>query len=168
MTYANYATIAALLLTTAGCATSPMPEGGDGTKSTFIEQTEPTISIKPLSLEEQEAQAAAKPGSLAANIKKITPLPIAVVVAAKPVWTMTAGRTVGQELQGWGAKAGWKVIWNMPKDWSVPASTTFSGDFKEVAADVIKTLAANGALVRAQFYDGNKTMIVNGPGVAPQ
>ncbi len=83
-------------------------------------------------------------------------------------WTLNAGQTVGHELQAWGVKAGWKVIWNMQKDWAVPASTSFSGDFSSAAAEVIKTLAANGALVRAQFYDGNKTMVVTGPGVAAQ
>lgn len=87
---------------------------------------------------------------------------------ALSLWTLNAGQTVGRELQAWGVKAGWKVIWNMQKDWSVPASTSFSGDFPSAAADVIKTLAINGALVRAQFYDGNKTMVVSGPGVAAQ
>lgn len=96
---------------------------------------------------------------------------VAVAIPAKPpaqVWTLTAGRTIGQELQSWGEKVGWKVIWSLPKDWSVPASTAFAGDFQTAAADVIKTLAANGALVRAQFYGGNKTLVVTGPGVAEQ
>jgi len=86
----------------------------------------------------------------------------------KEVWTLTAGHTVGQDLQTWGTKAGWKVIWSMSTDWTIPASTSFPGDFHAAASDVIKTLAANGALVRAQFYDGNKTMVVTGPGAAAQ
>lgn len=91
-----------------------------------------------------------------------------VPIKSLPVWTLTAGRIIGQELQAWGDKAGWKVIWRIQKDWTVPASTSFSGEFHTAAADVIKTLAANGALVRAQFYVGNKTMVVTGPGVAEQ
>jgi hypothetical protein len=85
-----------------------------------------------------------------------------------PVWTMTAGHTIGQDLKAWGVKADWHVIWNMQKDWAVPAPTSISGDFRSAASEVIKTLAANGALVRAQFYDGNRTMVVTGPGVAAQ
>jgi hypothetical protein len=84
------------------------------------------------------------------------------------VWTLAAGHTIGQELKVWGEKANWKVIWNLPKDWLVPTSTSFSGDFQTAAGDVIKTLAANGALVHAQFYEGNKTMLISGPGVAAQ
>lgn len=83
-------------------------------------------------------------------------------------WVLTAGSTVGNELRTWGEKAGWKVIWNMPKDWAVPASTAFQGDFKSAASSVIKNLSANGAMVRAQFFDGNNTLVVNGPGLASQ
>lgn len=96
--------------------------------------------------------------------------PVAVITPVKPamVWTLETGRFVGQELKAWGEKANWKVIWSMTKDWTVPASTSFSGEFSEAAADVIKTLAANGAMVHAQFYEGNKTMVVTGPGVPAQ
>lgn len=83
-------------------------------------------------------------------------------------WTLTAGHTIGQELAAWGEKAGWKVVWSMQKDWTVPASTVFPGDFKTAASAVITTLAGNGALIRAQFYDGNNTLVVVGPGVTPQ
>lgn len=85
-----------------------------------------------------------------------------------PTWTLKEGHTIGKEIQSWATDAGWKVVWNLSKDWSVPAQTTFTGDFKSAATEVIKTLAANGVLIRAQFYDGNKTMVVSGPGVAEQ
>lgn len=85
-----------------------------------------------------------------------------------PIWTLTAGLMIGHELQKWGQKAGWKVIWSMSKDWVVPAPTSFTGDFRAAASEVIKTLAVNGALVRAQFFDGNKTLVVTGPGVTAQ
>lgn len=92
----------------------------------------------------------------------------APLAKAIQTWQLTVGRTIGKELHTWSQIAGWQVIWNLPKDWSVPATTTFTGDFKTAASEVISTLATNGALVRAQFYDGNKTMVVTGPGVTPQ
>lgn len=79
-----------------------------------------------------------------------------------PKWTLEAGATIGHELQKWGDKANWKVVWNLQKDWTVPASTVFEGEFATVAAEVIQTLAANGALIHAQFYEGNNTMVVTG------
>jgi len=77
-------------------------------------------------------------------------------------WTLEAGETIGHELQKWGDKAGWKVVWGMQKDWTVPASTVFEGEFSKVAGAVIQTLAANGALIHAQFYEGNNTMVITG------
>lgn len=89
------------------------------------------------------------------TIEKVEPPPV-------PKWTLDAGQTIGHELQKWGDKAGWKVVWNLQKDWTVPASTVFEGDFQTAAAAVIQTLAANGALVHAQFYEGNATMVITG------
>jgi hypothetical protein len=83
-------------------------------------------------------------------------------------WKLTEGKTIGKEIGAWATDAGWKLVWNLNKDWQVPASTTFTGDFKSAASEVIKTLAANGVLIRAQFFDGNKTVVVSGPGVAEQ
>jgi len=92
-----------------------------------------------------------------------TPPPLSV-----PQWTLKPGDTIGRSLQTWADKAGWKVIWNMPKDWSVPATTVFHGDFQSAAEQVIQALAANGALVKAQFYTGNNTLVVSGPGDSAQ
>lgn len=143
-----------------GSTASQAQEHNSKKPSTFIEETEPLISIKPLTREDQEKQ------QLTVNITKIPVVPAAPVIV--PVWTLTAGRTVGQELKTWGKKAGWEVVWSLSKDWSIPASTSFAGDFHTAASDVIKTLAANGALVRAHFHTGNNTMVVTGPGVAAQ
>lgn len=128
------------------------------------------IAIRPLTAQQQQ-EAEEKVG-LASNIKAVAMpsnspnAPIALPI--QRAWTLKAGLTNGQNLKAWGESAGWEVLWNMPKDWTVPASTTFYGEFPEVAEAVIKTLAANGALVRAQIYDGNKTMVISGPGVAQQ
>jgi len=83
-------------------------------------------------------------------------------------WKLNEGKTIGKEISAWATDAGWKVVWNLNKDWQVPSSTVFNGDFKSAAGDVIKTLAADGVLIRAQFFDGNKTMVVTGPGVTEQ
>ena len=102
----------------------------------------------------------------AAATKQMALKDILVPIKPLPVWTLTGGQSVGHELKAWGEKAGWQVVWNLSTDWSVPASTQFSGEFPAVAAEVIKTLAANGALIHAQFFEGNKTLVVTGPGVS--
>jgi hypothetical protein len=56
----------------------------------------------------------------------------------------------------------------MARDVIAPTSSAFSGDFESAASDVVRTLAENGALIHAEFFDGNHTLVVQGPGVAPQ
>lgn len=144
-----------------GAAARNLPVQGDA-----VVAPSPIAALGGVGSKENRAETEKKAEQLAeekAEEKASAPAPKPL-----PSWTLTAGRTIGQELQAWGAKAGWKVIWSMQKDWAVPASTVFTGDFKSAASDVIKNLASNGALVRAQFYDGNKTLVVVGPGVTPQ
>ena len=87
-------------------------------------------------------------------------------VEVKPIdverWRLTAGHLVRQDLTDWGSKSGWQVLWHLPRDWTIPADTEFGGDFKEAASAVIRTLAENGLVIRGQFYDGNRTLVVSG------
>ena len=83
-------------------------------------------------------------------------------------WTLREGYMIGRELKEWGDIAGWHVEWSLKKDWSIPTKTTFNGDFKTAASEVIKTLASNGVIIRAQFFDGNQTMMITGAGVVEQ
>lgn len=109
------------------------------------------------------------PPPLTSTIKKVSPIESKLPIQKSPsIWVLHSGKTIGHDLSTWGEKAGWKVIWTMSKDWVTPSTTQFHGDFQEAATEVITTLAANGAFVHAQFYVGNKTMVVTGAGVAPQ
>ena len=83
-------------------------------------------------------------------------------------WELKAGETIGQNLKTWAGRAHWTVIWQLPHDWIVPAGKSFPGNFPDAAASVIENLAANGGLINAQIFDGNKTIVISGPGVAAQ
>ncbi|MCQ4437670.1 toxin co-regulated pilus biosynthesis Q family protein, partial [Clostridioides difficile] len=84
---------------------------------------------------------------------------------AAEVWTIREGFPISEELKSWGSRANWSVVWQMPRDVIAAATTPFSGDFPPALTDVVKTLAANGALIRARIFDGNRTVVVQGPGV---
>ncbi|CAN7779799.1 toxin co-regulated pilus biosynthesis Q family protein [Cupriavidus necator] len=94
--------------------------------------------------------------------------PKAAALPIQQVWSLVAGDTIGQNLRAWADLVGWTVMWTLPKDWVVPGTASFTGSFADAAESVIKTLAENGALVRAQIYEGNKTIVISGPGVAQQ
>lgn len=136
-------------------------------KSIILTKTK-SEEIKPLS--DISSQTEISPST----VKQTQPITTVIepiqtpIVNPVPRWTLTAGHAIGQELKNWGSQSGWNVIWNLPRDVIVPSTTEFVGEFKAAATNVIETLAANGVLIHAKFYDGNKTMVINGPGVVPQ
>ena len=81
-------------------------------------------------------------------------------------WSLTAGHTISHDLDDWGKASGWNVVWQLSRDWTIPASTEFSGSFSSAVTEVIKTLASNGALIHAQFFNGNRTVLISGHGAA--
>lgn len=113
-----------------------------------------------------------RPESLLAQSQAVPAAPITPVI---PTWKLRAGKMIGAEIQEWAIKEKcsaqgptdtWKVVWQVPKDWDVAANATFKGDFKSAAAEVINSLAENGALIRADVRESNCTVVVSGPGVA--
>nr|WP_297498803.1 toxin co-regulated pilus biosynthesis Q family protein [Ferrovum sp.] len=81
-----------------------------------------------------------------------------------PVFTLNSGNLIFSELQKWAKTSGWKVIWQVPEDWQVPNTTTFSGDFQKAVTQVIQALSANGANVHAVFHTANNTVVISGAG----
>lgn len=152
--------IAIVCLVLFGCATQPKNSAIEVVpttvkKGSFTAVDKPPIKIAPL----PEAKEV-KPDVVISKVAKTVPLLTS--------WELKEGHTIGRELQDWGKRAGWKVIWQLDKDWEVPANTLLTGDFKTVATKVIETLTVNGILIRARFFDGNKTLLVVGPGVSEQ
>lgn len=118
----------------------------------------------------RNAAAAATPAPVSAAspaaISAIASPATSPAEAEHSAWHLVAGHLVRQDLTVWGDLAGWKVIWQMPRDWTIPTDTHFDGDFKSAASSVISTLAENGIVIRARFFDGNRTMVVSGAGPA--
>jgi hypothetical protein len=77
---------------------------------------------------------------------------------------LTKGRLILTELQKWAAQSGWTVVWQVPEDWQVPNTTTFSGDFQKAVSQVIQALSANGANIHAVFHTANNTVVISGAG----
>ncbi|MFL9876669.1 TcpQ domain-containing protein [Paraburkholderia megapolitana] len=77
---------------------------------------------------------------------------------------LVGGVPVQSQLREWAKTAGWSLIWNVTPDWIVPNDATYTGDFPDAAAQVIKDLAANGADIRGDGYSGNRTFVVHEAG----
>ena len=85
-------------------------------------------------------------------------------VPLSQTWTLKAGETISHGLEAWARQAHWTIVWQLPRDWSVPATTAFSGTFEEAAENVLRTLAAEGVLLKGEIYEGNHTLVVKPTG----
>lgn len=103
-------------------------------------------------------RAAAKPAAPAAA-------PVEATAPAAPSFSIKAGESIEAQLRQWAKLSGWKVLWNVPHDWVAPNSATFPGTFRDAAQQVVETLAANGADIRADAYAGNRTMVIHPAGM---
>lgn len=124
------------------------------------------ISIRPLptnaTTQQGKTEVLAVPAAAtAAHVAEALPI--------QQIWTLTTGVTIKENLEAWAEKAQWRVIWPKTlKTWIVPNEMSFTGSFADAAEKVILTLAENGALVRIRTFEGNKTIVISGPGQAQQ
>ena len=87
-----------------------------------------------------------------------------VLLGLTPVFLLNQGDLILTDLQKWAKQSGWTVIWQVPEDWQVPNTTTFSGNFQKSVSQVIQALSANGANVHAVFHTANNTVVISGAG----
>lgn len=77
---------------------------------------------------------------------------------------INGGERLSKALEDYANANGWTVVWNVQQDWIAPGLTTFHGDFMQASEDFIHSLVANGVDVHAQYFTGNKTLVVFGTG----
>ncbi|ATD82334.1 Conjugal transfer protein TrbH [Desulfovibrio desulfuricans] len=85
----------------------------------------------------------------------------APVIEAVPVWEIHKGAMLRNLMEGWGAIAGYSVIWNAHNDYEMRSSATFSGVFVDAVKNFFAALQANGLALRVTIYQGNKVMEVS-------
>ncbi|MGX6566074.1 toxin co-regulated pilus biosynthesis Q family protein [Cupriavidus necator] len=90
------------------------------------------------------------------------PPPAAVAAALAPQeFRLVKGEPLQQQLQGWAARAGWTVAWNVPDGWIVPGDKAYGNDFEVAVKRVVEELASNGADVVGDSWRGNRTVIIS-------
>jgi hypothetical protein len=90
--------------------------------------------------------------------------PVSSLADVTPVFLLNQGDLILTDLQKWAKQSGWTVVWQVPEDWQVPNTTTFSGDFQKAVSQVIQALSANGANIHAVFHTANNTVVISGAG----
>lgn len=90
--------------------------------------------------------------------------PAAGLDASAGVFDLQAGKSLQSQLEGWAKRAGWSVMWSVPDDWLVPGNESYGGDFASAVQRVVEQLAANGADVRADVWNGNHSVVIHPTG----
>ena len=76
-------------------------------------------------------------------------------------WVAAEGTTLRSLLLEWGDRVGWRVIWNMDRDYTLEAGAIFRGRFVDVAAALLRSFARAVPAPKGVFYKGNKVLVVS-------
>jgi Toxin co-regulated pilus biosynthesis protein Q len=159
-----------VIMAIAGCSSGPRPVLlPDGQSRIAINEpinTIPSAEIPDLTIEETPVDVQVRIAATPTNPKAAIIAPVAP--EPEQIWQLKKGETIRSELTKWAKDSGWSLVWQLDKDWMIPANSEFTGSFDVAAAKVIETLASNGVLIHASFYTANKTLVITGPGVTPQ
>lgn len=75
-------------------------------------------------------------------------------------WLAEEGSTLKGLLTDWSERAGWRLIWNTNRNYTLAAGAMFRGRFADVSSALIRTFARARPAPIATFYKGNRVLVV--------
>lgn len=75
-------------------------------------------------------------------------------------WLAEEGKTLKTLLTEWSDKAGWRLIWNSNRNYTLTAGAMFRGRFADVSSALIRAFARAKPAPIATFYKGNRVLVV--------
>ena len=74
-------------------------------------------------------------------------------------WLAEEGSTLKGLLSEWCERAGWRLIWNSNRNYTLAAGAMFRGRFADVASALIRNFARARPAPLATFYKGNRVLV---------
>ena len=75
-------------------------------------------------------------------------------------WLAEEGKTLKALLTEWSERAGWRLIWNSNRNYTLTAGAMFRGRFADVSSALIRAFARARPAPIATFYKGNRVLVV--------
>jgi len=75
-------------------------------------------------------------------------------------WLAEEGSTLKGLLTDWSERAGWRLIWNSNRNYTLSAGAMFRGRFADVSSALIRSFARARPAPVATFYKGNRGLVV--------
>ncbi len=76
-------------------------------------------------------------------------------------WIAKEGLTLRELLTSWSDEAGWRLVWNMNRDYTLQAGAVFRGRYADVSAALIRSFARARPAPMGVFYKGNKVLVIS-------
>ena len=76
------------------------------------------------------------------------------------VWEAKEGDTLRELLTQWSNQAGWKLLWNTNRNYTLSAGVMFKGKFTDVSSALVRAFARARPAPIATYYKGNRVIVV--------
>lgn len=75
-------------------------------------------------------------------------------------WLAEEGNTLKGLLTEWCERAGWRLVWNSNRNYTLAAGAMFRGRFADVASALVRNFARAKPAPLATFYKGNRVLVI--------
>ena len=75
-------------------------------------------------------------------------------------WLAEEGKTLKELLTEWSDRAGWRLVWNTNRNYTITAGAMFRGRFADVSSALIRAFARARPAPIGTFYKGNRVLVV--------
>ena len=75
-------------------------------------------------------------------------------------WIAEEGQNLKSLLSEWSDRAGWRLVWDTNRNYTLTAGAMFRGTFADVASALIRAFARARPAPIATFYKGNRVLVV--------
>lgn len=75
-------------------------------------------------------------------------------------WLAEEGKSLKLLLTEWCDRAGWRLIWNTNRNYTLTAGAMFRGRFADVSSALVRAFARARPAPIATFYKGNRVLVV--------
>jgi len=129
-----------------------------------INWDEKSVTVMPVAAatlaSDQTASPSTDVSSLRPTALKAT-VPVQAQPPAKPEWRLEAGKTLQSNIEAWGAKAGWRVVWKPEFRYVIGAQAILNGEFEGpegVLAQIITAYKSAERPLISEFFLGNRVV----------
>jgi len=75
-------------------------------------------------------------------------------------WMADEGQNLKEVLTEWSDRAGWRLVWDTNRNYTITAGAMFRGNFADVSSAIIRAFARAKPAPVATFYKGNRVLVV--------